>query len=462
MCIHGTTKNFCFILLSAFVFSDLARAQFSANLGLESQSFFYRDSSTKTTQSLNMLQIGAQQEWQTPLFASRFKLDAAGSVSGNERQAYLNLPEAFLSYRPLEQLQVGLGRRLFAWNDLDSEWKTGFFQPLGSQDPLRTMEGGLTGIHFEWHSDHFQFTIVPVSVYVPTLGPEIREKNDKLVSPSPWFRPPRDEIYLSDEVPTVIHYNLILPKGKDVVNNNGSAIRTVVGNKKEGVWIQAAWAYKPMNQLAFEYDRSLRTLSESDPHAEVNIRPNVAYHEVYGGDLGWTGQQNQIFLSYFVDSPKETEHTRGWVYQRIAPAKAWGARWNSNVTYYNGDPVAVSLSFMRINGGKTYDVDVDGSETHTLLGDRFLFTDAAKIRLSGSPIQIFRKNLKSSIQYLYDQDQKGGWFNAEFRYFPERTLALHLGADVLGITTNSPAQRDQFLNEYRSNDRLYTGISYVF
>lgn len=438
------------------------KAKFNGLVGLETQSYFFKDSSTKTTQALNMLQVEAHQNYLSESFENRLSLDGAGTVNGNEKQAYLNVPELFSAYRVTENFQAGVGRRIFAWNELDSEWKTGFFQPLSQQDPLRAQEGGLTGVHFDYSTTNFQFSLVPVSIFVPSLGPQIEERDNKIVSPSPWFRTPRNQVYLSKKVPTEIRYNVVVPDTNQVVNNNGSAARGVIGNKNDGVWMQTSWAHKPLSQLSFEYERVLLVNSTTSPYADVQIRPQVAYHQVYGADLGWTGSRSRVSVSYFGDKPEDMDHQKDWVHQSVEPAKAWGGEADYALTYLNGQPVTASVGFMRIDGGKTYDVDPKGGRVHSLLGDRFLFSDAAKIKLSGSFLRVFKKNLYSSFQYLYDQEQKGGWANAEFKYFASQTLALHMGADVLGISTRTPAVQDGFLNQYRSNDRLYTGLSYVF
>jgi hypothetical protein len=69
----------------------------------------------------------------------------------------------------------------------------------------------------------------------------------------------------------------------------------------------------------------------------------------------------------------------------------------------------------------------------------------------------------SSIKYLREFDQKGTLINSEFTYYPQTSIALILGADIIGVDDSSETNKDgRFLNQFRANDRFYGGMSYVF
>lgn len=457
-------KIFSFFLTSLFFLClfGTAQAALSSRIGFETQSYFYRGSDTQTTRDISLTEGSLKGSWLLPKSEFGFDMNVAASFGGGGKQAYADVPEAFGAYRMTENFQVGVGRRLFTWSSLDSDWKTGFFQPLSSQDPLRTIEGGLSGMHLDYQGPQFSWTVVASAFYIPTLGPEIREQDGQIVSPSPWFRSPRDTVYLNEDVPTRIKYKIDMPEAKDLIYHGGAASRVLLGDRKQGTWAQVAWAYQPMSQLVYEYDRSLRTLASGSPHAEVQIAPRVVYHQVRGLETGWSSERVQFYASYMEDTPGKMNPTAEWVYQRIDNARVMGAGAQYVPGYLNGVPVALGVGVMKIENGRTFDVEVDGAETSSLLGNRFLFSQAAKVSMSGSFLQIFKKNLYSSFQYLFDKDQEGGWFNMELKYYPQKYLALHLGGDVLGVTDKKAPLPEQFLNQYRSNDRLYTGVSYVF
>ena len=90
------------------------------------------------------------------------------------------------------------------------------------------------------------------------------------------------------------------------------------------------------------------------------------------------------------------------------------------------------------------------------------FTNRAQVAVA-IDTAIYNRRLTSSFKYQREFDQKGTLINGELNYYPTREIAVVVGADILGVDSQEASETDsRFLNQFRANDRVYGGLSYVY
>jgi hypothetical protein len=89
------------------------------------------------------------------------------------------------------------------------------------------------------------------------------------------------------------------------------------------------------------------------------------------------------------------------------------------------------------------------------------FTNATMFKVEGELARILRRPLVTRFRYLYDSDQRGSLTSTEFLYYPDNRWAALVGADILSVDDEN-YRPSSFLNQFRANDRVYGGMTYVF
>jgi len=361
------------------------------------------------------------------------------------------------------QTKVSLGRKTDFWSQVDQDWQLGLWQPKVSVDALRPEEQGLGGIFLNHQNEGWDFVSYVSPIFIPSMGPEIREKDGSLKSDSRWYKTPSSTFPLNG-TDTQLVYDLDVPDVGKLVSNPGAGARLKWGGQDHGTWLAANYGYKPINSLLLRYKRKL-LLPEVDPQTgEVTVSPEVGYHEIFGGDVGYSfGETGQAVVSYLEDRPTFKLPEEPWVQQQPRNMKVIGLHL-SNSFKVKGlmDPVIGSLQYLRVTTPSVLDYDSGGTEQGSIFEERSQYTNAAQVRIDTSGM-VFRKRLSTTFKYLREFDQKGSLYNLELNYYPGKTIALFTGADVLGADDSSSNNRDtRFLNQFRANDRVYGGLNYVF
>jgi hypothetical protein len=76
-------------------------------------------------------------------------------------------------------------------------------------------------------------------------------------------------------------------------------------------------------------------------------------------------------------------------------------------------------------------------------------------------VRIFGRQILGKWSYAYDWDQQGSLVGAELQLQVSREWLVLAGADLLGVE-NENLKPNSFLNQYRANDRIFGGLTYVF
>lgn len=385
--------------------------------------------------------------------------DLLGGTYFIRNQTFLNARELYLTNHSRGPLKVFAGRKKMDWSELDHRWQLGLFQPRFAIDTLRPDELGLTGFFLNYKSSNFEVLGFATPIYIPNMGPDIREESGGLVSDSRWYRAPSREFSLNNRSRQIV-YSLDTPETMKLVGHGGGALMVRAGNKDKGFWMSGSGGYLPVNELVLQ--RKI-VMDASETAADVTVVPGVTYHQIYAMDAGYKVGGVGITLSYLKDLPLETQsNSEDWAVQKLQGVEAMAVALDMNFSGILKRDLFAQLQYLKAAGGKIQDIRYDGVvDDITMFDRRLYYSDALAFQLEGQIARILKRPLMSRFKYIYDYDQQGSLLNFEMLYYPTPKWALIVGGDVLGVKdeTRDPSS---FLNQYRANDRLYGGLTYVF
>lgn len=388
------------------------------------------------------------------------EMTAARSVSLGH--SHFALSESYLGQTwNDEHTQVFVGRKLESWSLVDSDWQLGQWQPtFGQLDMLRPIDQGLTGFFWKQQSGEHELLSFATPVFIPSMGPDIQEKNGSLVSDSRWYRQPSPTFAYQGVITRVV-YSLDIPDAAKLVSNPGGGIRYKYGAGSQGFWFSVNYGYKPINSLLLKYKTVLKT-PEIDPRGEVAVSPVVGHHTLGGGELGYNFHKGMVAVSYLADRPQIQYPDDRWFQQQPGPFQAVAVHSDFNLPVpYLSQELGLSFNYLRIAGGAIQDVDAEKNDEGALFANRFNFSNAAEVKFNFRS-DLFKRPAQASFKYLREFEQKGVLLGAELSLFAAANWMLNLGADILGVDDEKNNQDGTFLNQFRANDRYYGGMSYVF
>ena len=390
--------------------------------------------------------------------------DFAGDISGgtffSRGQSHYVVHEAYVASNTSlsKTFKATLGRRKFDWSEMDKRWQLGLWQPNFAIDALRPEEQGLVGIFLEDTRPNLQFVVFGSPLFIPTMGPDIHEEDGGLVADSRWYRSPSRKYDFNSRVNS-IQYDLDVPDAMKLASNQSIAAMTRIGSKEQGPWMVVSAGRMPVNDLILSRQNFK---SASSDQVDVTVVPAVTYHTLVSTDVGYTSGNVTTSVSYSEDKPQEKRPDEDWSIQKLEAIKAFSFATDFSLADIFSRTLAIQLGYLKVDGGGIQDILYDGQpDDFTLFDTRTKFYNAAQFRVEGQLASLWKRPLVTRFKYLYDFDQRGSLLNTEFLYYPSQKWALLMGADVLGVQDNLHDESG-FLNQYRANDRLYGGMTYVF
>lgn len=391
--------------------------------------------------------------------APRFNLaaDIAAGTFFSRSQSNFFVNEFYASYNAAS-FKLYAGRKKIEWSEMDRRWQLGLWQPRQALDTLRPEEQGLVGFILDHSTDNFEILAFVSPLFIPSMGPEIRQEGGSLVSDSRWYRSPTGSFDFNNRRNS-ISYKLNVPEAEKLINNPGGAIMSRLGNKERGPWMVASVGYKPVNDLILKR-KIFKAVSKNQ--VDVTVSPGVTHHQIVSTDMGYSFEAMRVSISYLQDKPEERRPERDWAIQKIMPISAYSAALDFSLDNIFSRSLAFQLGYLKSNDGGIVDILNDGSvDDLTLFDRRQKFTNVVSARVEGQLARFFRSPLVTRFKCLYDFDQKGSLVSTEFLYYPSQNWAVLLGADFLGVEDEG-FRPTSFLNEFRANDRIYGGMTYVF
>ncbi|MGZ3744836.1 MAG: transposase [Pseudobdellovibrionaceae bacterium] len=383
--------------------------------------------------------------------------DVSGGTFFSQNQSHFVVHELYTSPRT-QDYRVYVGRKKNVWNEADNEWDLGVWQPYFELDALRPEKQGLTGLFVDINRNDWQILGMVTPIFIPSLGPDIHEENGGLVADSRWYHAPSRQADLLSNKPTPITYKLSIPETAQLAAHGGYAFMARAGNKDRGPWVDSSYGYMPVNKLLLK--RNVKYQINQD--VGVIVSPDINYHSIFSADMGYTQGNVRWTLSFLQDHPEEKFPDTDWAIQKLYGIQAYAAGVEWTIPKFFSRLISLQLHYLRVNGGEIQDIDSDGTPDDLNLYDqRLKFTDAVKVKMQGELARIYHRPLVLKFSYLYDREQKGSMVNTEFMFYPLQEMAFLLGGDFLG-TADDTIKPSGFLNQYRANDRVYGGMTYVF
>lgn len=384
--------------------------------------------------------------------------DVSGGTFFSRGQSHFVVHEAYLASHDKGPLKVYVGRKKEEWSEADRRWQLGLWQPKFAIDTLRPEEQGLTGLFMKYNTQDWEILGFATPVYIPSMGPEIREEGGGLVADSRWYRAPSRDYDFNNRINT-ISYDLDIPETAKLVGNGGVGMMGRLGQKKRGPWMVLSAGYLPVNELIL---RRKNFKDVSSDKVDVTVSPDVGYHGIYSADLGYSFENLKASVSYLQDEPVEKLPETDWSTQKLLPIKAYSAAVDFSLMNILSKTLAIQLEYLKVEGGGIVDVLSSGTpDDFTLFDQRLKFTNAFSFKVEGQLASILGRPFVTRFKYLYDYDQRGSLLNTELLYYPSQKWALVMGGDVLGVQDET-FNASGFLNQYRANDRVYGGMTYVF
>lgn len=392
--------------------------------------------------------------YKSGLFVNRFEF-SAGSYAGGEGSV-LSLPELYTSIQT-QNSTYALGRKLEFWSTVDHEWHLGLWQGQFTIDALRPAEQGLTGIFYKIANQNFQFLAFATPLFIPSLGPNVKESNGGLKA-NRWFRSPSQNFQIAGQ-DTQLIYSINTEEAKDLISNPGGGMRVIYSEGSEGFWMLGSYGYKPINSLLVKYTRNTIQPGNGILFSQVQLSPALAYHEIFGSDLGFNYKNGSIAFSFLEDRPIGKLPTSAEFIQQVPGSlQAWSLNWSHDFS----PRFKVTSGLLKVDGGRFEDFNAAGESQGAIFNTRVLFRQAASIGFQ-TEAQFGQKKWINKGKFLRDLVQKGSLMTFESQFFPTEKVGIVAGVDVLGVDqeTDSTAEIG-FLNDYRANDRVFGGVSYVF
>lgn len=389
-------------------------------------------------------------------------VDVAADISGGtffaRGQSHYIVHEAYLASPGRTPFKAYVGRKKKDWSELDRRWSMGMWQPTFAIDALRPEEQGLAGLFLDYNTRRFEFLAFATPIFIPNMGPDIREQGGALSSQSRWFRSPSRNYAFNDKVNT-IQYSLDIPEVEKLVMNGAVGAMTRVGDKGDGPWMVVSGGYLPVNELILK--RQNYKVADQD-QVDVTVSPDVTYHSLYSADVGYSFYNLKATLSYLRDAPVEKRPEVDWAIQKILPLQAYAAALDFSLSDVFSKTLAFQVEYLKVEGGEVVDILNDGTpDDFTLFDQRVKFTNALSFKVEGQLATFWRRPFVTRFKYLYDYDQQGSILNTELLYYPSARWAMLVGGDVLGVQDEKDTS-SRFINQYRANDRVYGGMTYVF
>lgn len=382
------------------------------------------------------------------------ELDLSAGTFFSLKQSYYSLREFYASTYLDEKAQLSLGRKKHKWSEIDRIWELGLWQPRYNIDALRPEDNGLTGLFFDYRSENFQILAFGSSLFIPTVGPEIREKDGQLVSDNRWYRPPSKQV---DNIS--LSYKLEIGDLGDLVTQDSYAFHVRFGNEDQGPWMAFASGRKPVNDIAFQ--RLIRGVS-ADSEAEFIVGPRVTHHQIFSSDLGYQFENGKVSISYLEDHPESLLPPVDYAVQRFEPIRIYTTQMEISTQNFFNRTLLFQTAYLKSYGGSIQDVDSEGrADEITLFTTRYRFSNALRVNLLGELTTVYARPLVTKFGFTRDFDQEGSIYGLEVQYQWNRAWSYLAGFDALSVENNQSTD-DGFINSFRANDRIYAGAAYVF
>ncbi|WP_347357481.1 hypothetical protein [Bdellovibrio sp.] len=406
----------------------------------------------ESAEKTNYQFVGAQIKTD-PFSEDSLKMDVAGGVAiGAPLLNYLNISEFYVQSRQSETETFYLGRKKMLWNELDTRWDLGVWEPLFKWNPLNAENQGLTGLFWQVDKPYYTLVLFASPLYIPDQGPSFEIEDGTFVKGNPWFRRPPESIRIWQEA-TAIDYKFEKPSESQVVLQNSFGLKLSFGDP-QGLRGQVAYTYKPANQLAVGYEGNLNV---AELKGAVNLQPQVFYHSLVGGDISYKYERFRFGVSGLYDKPsKDDIFEEKWTHPvfedavLVSPFIEWAT-----------GAFGVAVQHLDIVGGQVKEEGELASDKRAALMTRYPYQEATQVSVMGNFSFRKTKRLMTKLSYTHSEKNKFDLIRVSARF---RVSGLWSFIGEAQLVKADPADKDNQneIAQFVNNDRLMLGAAYVF
>ncbi len=425
---------------------------------------------SRTTGASNFNEVSARVRGKKEGRLLSAAIDAGASVAANvSNYSNIEVPEAYFRLQtpttagPATGLNVGAsltaGRKKERWSGLDSDWSLGLVQPFNKFDALRPTEQGLAGVFAESNVGPVSLMAFGSPVFIPEQTAPYNLSNGRFSTSSPWFSQPPDRLNILGQVRNA-NYTIQMPETSSIVNNASYGFRVrAAAQDGEGAFIQGSFLRAPMNSINLGFTGQL-SIVEGDSYGDVNIIPEVVYHTITAGDVGYAGKNFAVGVSLLNEKPEQPAVPEGFTTShysdmtmispsaevRFLPSKVWGPK--------------VRLAYLETTGGEVTPVG-EYTQNGNMFGPRMLFRHAVSAAVETTLHRDERWSLGASARWVEELDELGSVLMSDLRVGFGDSWRVALQADFLG-SRQSTSNTDTFIARFRANDRAAVRLTYLF
>ncbi|RZA05960.1 MAG: hypothetical protein EOP11_11535 [Proteobacteria bacterium] len=366
---------------------------------------------------------------------------------------YLAINEAFAGHDE-QNFSIYVGRKKYFWNELDSYWGLGLFQPRFRWDYLNERENGLFGVFVGHQSEWIQATAFVTPIFIPEQGAPFDIAGGNCKTSSPWFACPASSINLFNQA-TDVRFALEIPPIKDLVFNPGAGATVRVG-KELGAFGRASYTHKPINNFLLSYEGQLDLSSLEVPAV---IRPRVVYADLLGLDGGWVSARHSLTGTALWEWPKRDSTPVTWNTQETYRAFLSGVTFKSMPFTGTFRLTRLELSYLHRDGGNGPDRGPFATPGNDVFEPRYAFKSAYSLAVFTPFLDRWARTFLFTTRFVVDTVNEGNILQSDLFIRPIATAYINLGIDILGSRSRSPVD---FISRYQRNDRLRGGVTYAF
>ncbi|MGZ3722765.1 MAG: hypothetical protein ACXVA9_07545 [Bdellovibrionales bacterium] len=404
-------------------------------------------------------------ETNSPGFSYKFNPVAQNAI-GIKDEFYIGVPEAFVQPRLGSGFNLAIGRQKRTWSRLDEEFNLGIWQPQLRWDYLAPKQEGLIGVFFDIElSEEFRLTFLFSPLFLPDQGPNYQLTNGRFSSRNRWFSQPQSRVALFSESgvnpSTPLYFEIDRPAEEQIIMHSSFGFALNYQSSSQ-FWTSASYAYKPQNQLHLGIECATCLSIVGPLEITAIIHPAVIMHHVATLESGYDGLNYRGYLSLTGDFPSESKFPQAYAESPLDSMMIAGGGFQHVLFHWMGNPSTLKYSYIRVFNVKTRDKKglVDAEQVHSSL-DRYPYREVAAAEWKLTLLQTGANRLNFKARYSYSVPEKGGWISAGLD-LNQGPLTWYAGADVLGSGVGDDSPNAGLFTKYRSNDRAFGGVSYVF
>lgn len=387
---------------------------------------------------------------------SRINFDAFYSFA--EDYPFISARELYTE-RKAKDNTITYGRKIQNLSAADEFWETGLWQPRFNWDKISPETNGLTGVFFETQKNRRSKWLAYVTgLNVPEQGARYELVDGMIVSKNPFFKPPPKQANIAGQL-TDVTYKIDQPPTSEIIFKPGLGFR--VDNQiatKEN--LAFGYAYKPLNQFLTSYDYRLR-IEDNSQQAPITIIPQFPYHHIVTSE--WTREDRLSLLSMALtfERPDRLPENDMLVSQQIDNQVLASAIYSYNLAGEGPSAFRVYTGFLKSWGA----IANDGGDTfseRTQFEMRQRWYEAYRVGMT-YPVWTKFKRLSNTMELTYDRMQNGALFKSQLEYQLYDSWIFSGAFDVVAVFDSRQTKFDSaVLRQFRANDRVTMGLSYVY